>query len=304
VLVPGAGLGSPRAAVVGATDLDAASRAYAAFGFQPLRERMLDAAAARAAYGVDGPVVERELGVPGAGSGRLLLARCQARGVEQGPYDVGPHAVDLYTRSADATLEAAAAAGLRVAADATVTLGPLVMRQVALAAPDATLLVAIEANRRRPSVLDTDPARVHSEVHSMLWAVDSIDVALPFWRDEAGLELGLDVPLAGPDVAALMGLPDDDAKLRMVLLSDQALTPSRFELLEHVGRSGAPVPSWPLRGGLHAPQFAVDDVEAAAAAMPSARFGTLAETGTPGGWQRALHGEAPGGVHFVLVEPG
>jgi hypothetical protein len=224
-------------------------------------------------------------------------------GPARGPYDTGAQAVDLYTASADQSVEAAASAGLEVTGDATIALGPLVMRQVAVAAPDTTMLVCIEANRRRPSLLDEQPSHTHSEVHSVLWAVDSIDEALPFWRDEAGLVLGLDVPMRGPEVAALLGLPDEDASIRMAMLSDQAVAPSRFELLEHVGRTGAQGSGRTLRGGLHGPLFVVDDVEQALSAMPSADFEEVVEAGSdPGLWRRAVHGTAPGDVQFVLGE--
>jgi hypothetical protein len=252
--------------------------------------------------------VERRLTVPGVPLGGVLLVSTDRPGMPQGPYDTGAHALDLYTTSADASTAVAQEQGLDVTGDATIALGPLVMRQVAVAAPDHTLLVCIEANRRRPTSLDHVPeaetgSRTHSELHSMLWSVDSIDAALPFWRDEAGLALGLDVPIRGPEVAALMHLPDADAAIRMAMLSDEGVRPSRLELLEHTGRSGNAVPAWPLHGGLHAPLFVVPDVESAAAALPSARCGDVAEAdGGSEVWSRALHGRAPGDVHFLLVE--
>jgi hypothetical protein len=146
---------------------------------------------------------------------------------------------------------------------ARIELGPLVMRQAMVRGPDALPLVLVEANRRRPTVLDADPGRLHSEVHSIVWAVADVDAASgPL--EQAGLTRALDVPIADPEVAKVLGVPPEQARIRMALLGDPDGPAPRMELLAFNDPPTSPVSSdsplgacEPLRARLHAVAFAV-----------------------------------------------
>lgn len=171
--------------------------------------------------------------VPGAGSW------------ERPPLGGGPAALDFYVR----------AVGDRP--HVTVELGPLVMHQARVVGPDGLPVVLIEANHRRPSLLDSSDASV-SEAHSLVWVVPSIDEALAFFR-AAGLVVAFDLPITSPAVCELMGLPAGTT-VRMAMLGDEALTPMRLELFEAPGST-----AWDgvLRAGMAWPVF-----EAAALDLP------------------------------------
>lgn len=180
----------------------------------------------------------------------------------------GLAALDFYARSvADRAHE-------------TVALGPLVMHQARVVGPDGLPVVLIDANHRRPSLLDGTGADV-SEAHSMVWVVPSVEETLAFFTG-AGLSVAFDVPIESDAVCSLVGLPAG-TPVRMAMLSDAVLTPMRFELLEAPG-----VTAWagPLSAGLAWPVFADDG-----AALP-----WLSQEQVAPGVRRCV---APGGV---LVE--
>ena len=134
----------------------------------------------------------------------------------------GPAALDFYARSV-ATMP-----------HVTVSLGPLVMHQARVTGPDGLPVVLIDANHRRPSLLDTTDLPV-SEAHSMVWVVPSVEETLAFLT-AAGLSLVFDAPIASDEVCSLVGLPPG-TPVRMAMVSDEALTPMRLELLEAPGVS-------------------------------------------------------------------
>lgn len=159
------------------------------------------------------------------------------------PLAGGPAALDFYVRSV----------GDRP--HVTVELGPLVMHQARVVGPDGLPVVLIEANHRRPSVLDTTEVPV-SEAHSLVWVVPSIEQTLAFFR-AAGMQVAFDLPITSPAVCELMGLPDGTT-VRMAMLSDQDLTPMRLELFEAPGTT-----AWDgvVRAGMCWPVFAADALD-------------------------------------------
>lgn len=156
---------------------------------------------------------------------------------ERAPLAGGPAALDFYVRD------------LGRRQHVTVELGPLVMKQARLQGPDGLPVVLIEANHRRPSLLD-DGADV-SEAHSLVWVVPSIDETLAFFT-RAGLHVVFDIPITSSPVCELMDLPDGTT-VRMAMLGDEALTPMRFELFEAPGAT-----AWDgvVRAGMAWPVFA------------------------------------------------
>ena len=170
-----------------------------------------------------------ELAVAGDGGRGRVVVDEQARAAR------GPIAIDIYTTDLDATVDSAVGAGWTLSGRAPIELGPLVMQQAMLLGPDRLRVVAIDANLRRPSLLDTDPMRRTSEVHSMVWQVgEHFDAAVEFWRDTVGLPLAFDAPVDHPGVAKVMDLPAGWG-VRMAMFSDDEQRPARFELLAHLG---------------------------------------------------------------------
>ena len=271
-------LDSPLGAVVAVRDVPAA---VAFFGRLGLREQSSGELPPEL-YGGAGAFVD----LAAAERGRVRVVQVAAEAVPRGPFDAGPAALDLYSRDLDRSL---AVAGVPAGPQVRIDLGPLVMHQVRLVGPDTTPVVLIDANHRRPSLLDSDDAALHSEAHSMVWVVPSIDEALPFWTG-AGLTVAFDVPISSPAVAELMDLPRPDVPVRMAMLSDADVRPMRFELFEFpadesVGFNPAP------RAGTVWPVFEVADLDAALA-LPWVSRGPVAEVvGRP-----TARCVAPGGV--------
>jgi hypothetical protein len=291
-------LRSPGHAVVGATDVAANVAFLAAFGFDVVDETSLSADASGALYGLDAATHQVLMQADGRRSGAIRLVATTHPAPSRAPFDRGPLVLDLYTTAIEASRDVAAGAGADIGHLGTIELGPLVMRQVMVTGPDDLRVVLVEANHRRPSLLDDHPERPHSELHSVLWAVDTIDEAAPFWTDEGGLIQAHVFPVGLPVVSRIMGLPREDHELRMNLLVDDDQRAARVELFEFSSDPGGHRPTWPLRGGLHALGFDVDDLDAAMRALPSAAFGAVTTTGVG----RAVTAVAPAGVRFELWE--
>ncbi|MEI6666664.1 MAG: hypothetical protein WCP29_00810 [Acidobacteriota bacterium] len=294
----------PLSAIVGATTPDAVVTIYRAFGFEVWGQQAIGAAAAAALYGLAGPTRQVVMAPPGAPRGWLTIVETPNEGPHPGPYDNGPHAIDLYSRDVNQSAALADAAGSPSGPVVRYQMGPFDVREVKTVGPDHLVSVFIEVQRRRPSVLDADPARLHSEVHSAVWTVDRIDDVLPFWTEQAGLTLLLDATAREPEVGRFMGLPRLDTPVRLVVLADHTSAPIRLEFVEFPEESGGAFDTWPLRGGLHAIALGVDRLDVAMTAMPGARFGpvTMRPCGPSGGLVPAVAGLAPHGTRFELWE--
>lgn len=193
-----------------------------------------------------------------ASRGTVRVVEVPGPAVRRGPFDGGPAALDLYSRDLQRSLDLACTGhGPRV----RIELGPLVMHQVRLQGPDGLPVVLIDASSRRPSRLDDQPQVLHSEVHSLVWVVPSIDEALPLFT-AAGLVVAFDLPLTSAAVSEVMGLPRPDVPIRMAMLSDAVQRPMRLELFEFPSDTGDPFDPTPAAGTVW-PVFEVADLPAA-----------------------------------------
>jgi len=228
-------LGSASHIVIGATAPAATRAFFQAFGF------------------VDDDVRQDSL-IRGLGH-RTELVIVEADASERlVDYDLGPRGLDLYTSDMDRSLEVAASAGADVGPVGVVEIGPMVMKQVTVWGPDAIPLVLIENSSRRASLLDDRPDELHSEVHSLVWAVASRDAEAE-WFESQGCIRGMDLSFSNPAVSSFMRLPDELVELSMVMLANEANDPIRFELLEFVGHEGRPFT--PSLAGIQAVGFTV-----------------------------------------------
>jgi catechol 2,3-dioxygenase-like lactoylglutathione lyase family enzyme len=291
-------LTSPTHAVVGSHDVEATVKFFTCLGFEPATRRPIPSEAASALYGLESATEEVELTAGGSLRGAICIVGTPRRATPCGPFDVGGYDLSLYTTDLDRSAEVAARAGAHVGPVAVLKLGPVVMRQQQAIGPEGIRIVFIQSSHRRPSILDDDPKRVHSEVHSIVWCVESIERAAPFWR-RAGLAQAFDAPIADPAVSTLLELSRPLVPIRMSLFSDDSLSPSRFELLEFPEdglsrpREGVPPP------GIWALGFGVPDVASAISALQGGSFGEAVFLEPA---RRAATGEAPGGVRFELRE--
>lgn len=276
---------APSAIVIGATDLDATSSFLAHFGFATAASSTLTAGEAQGLYGLDAPTSTRLLVTPGARTGHVSLVQTPHGAAPRGVFDHGPLALDIYTTDLDADLAELTRAGATLGTPGRLELGPLVLRQVQVTAPDGWRLVLVEANHRRPSVLDTVLFKGrHSQVHSQLWTVPSLRTAADDWI-AAGFEQTHVFPIAHPELSKILDLPAPDTALRMNLLVGDDQDPVRVELVEFPGQTGAAEPDdHLLRAGVHALWMTVDDLEGPVAAQltGSRRVATAGRDGVAG----------------------
>lgn len=293
-------LDSAERVVVGASDVARTVAYLTVFGFAPGEAWTVPASAAEALYGIAGGTREHRLTVPGSDRGAIHVVATPHPAAAPGLYDAGGHAIDLYTRDIERSVVLAREAGADVGPIGTYHAGERAIREAKALGPDGLPLVFIELAGRRPSILDRNPERLHSEVHSIVWVVGALDDALSFW-EQAGLRVLADLTLQDPAITSFMRLPDPDVTLRLALLCDAEARPARLELLQFATPTGPPmVAPGPLRAGGLRPAFVVDDLARAVATLAGARFGPMVEAHG----RMAAAGVAPGEVAFLLEASG
>jgi hypothetical protein len=253
-------LSSPDHVLIGSNDVETQAEFWVAMGFAIVGRSTIGAELARI-YGAAEGAVEITLAVPGATAGGIRIVGVEHGPVEMGPWDFGPFAVDLYTRDMDRSLELAVQAGATHKGRMVYEFGTMRLEEGKTTGPDGVRLVFISNSTRRPSVLDSDDDRLHSEVHSIVNIVSSVDTFSAGWHEGAGLTVLGDAVIASPGLADLMELPKV-VSARMGLYCDAAVTPIRYEALEFIGLEEADpstlVAQWPLRAGQPLGVFVVD----------------------------------------------
>jgi catechol 2,3-dioxygenase-like lactoylglutathione lyase family enzyme len=294
-------LSNPSHVVVGCRDLGASARFLSVFGFEVTARGTLAAEAASALYGLDGAAEEWRLAVPGAATGwlRLVAAARTARAVS--PFDLRAFAIDLFTRDVAQSIRLATEAGFECSKVAEHRYGPVLVREAKVHGHDHLILRLLQVGGQRPSRLDTQPERLHSEVHSFVYSVYDADRCAAFWQEACGLERVTDTRFGGTALSITLGLAEREIAARLVVFTDAADRPVRVRLLEFLGERGKLVDDWPLAGGLHAAGFEVADLAAAMRSLAGARFGEpMACESAVFGPARAVTGVAPGAQRFEL----
>lgn len=256
-------MAAPHEVVIGTSDISDGSRLWGVLGYEVVAEGTYDAEHAAALYGLDdAPTSWRRLALPARPDrGTVRLVATPHAPVARSVTSLGPLAVDVYTADLDRSLALLEDAGIDHGPRGTIDLGALVMHQAEVVTPDGWRLVLVEANHRRPSALDNDATLLHSEVHSVLWTVPSIEEATSAFVD-AGLTQTHVFPIRHPELARIISLPDPDTLLRMNLLVDDEQRPIRVELCEFPEvAANAPHGSNDevLRPGIHALAFGAAD---------------------------------------------
>ena len=279
--------------VVGASDLAGTAAFFALHGFDPVATRVLGTAEADR-YGLPAGVEEVVLGVEGAAGGRVRLIASPLEPDAYSLYAPRAEALDVYSRDVRGSVAEAEGAGYEAAGPvADYAFGPMRLIQAMVHGPDEVALVYVDLDPttfRLPSVLDAEPERRHSELHSVVCVVDDLEAATAFFQDVAGLSLRATFPLTEPAVSRFMGLPREST-MRMSVLSAEDAAPPRFELLQFDGEPADPRASLPLRPGGLLPVFTTPDLDAAAGLLDGARLLAGAVVGrTPGGVEVEVRG--------------
>ena len=298
-------LPSPRDVVVGSSNLDATAAFLAVFGFEPTGAATLPAEAAHALYGLEGPVEERLYAAPGTELGRVRCVASPTPPRRYAPFDARPFAIDLFCTDIEASVRLATAAGFHSSPITDHRFGPVQIREVEITGPDHVVITLLQPSAgRRSSILDREPERLHSEVHAFVWSATDLDDRLDYWKRQ-GLALVTDAVLDTPGMGALVGVPDEDVRMRLTVLADTEGRPIRLEYVDFLGKPGAVGPTLPLAAGLHAPAFEVRDLDEVAAALAPAEIGEIVEIDTPlHPAARAASATTPGGERFELWQLG
>ena len=307
--LPSPKLPSPSHAVVGCSSLGASVEFLRLFGFGEPTTSTLPAEAARALYGLESSTEEAILKVPGASLGYVRLAGTPNPKRSFDNLDNRPFAIDLFTTDLDRSLALAGQNGFHSSPVATHQFGPISIREVEIKGPDDLIVTLLESAARRPTILDSEPDRLHSEIHALVWSVKEIDKLLPFWIEQVGLETLTDAVFDSPEMGAVLGVPDRRIKARLAVFADSEAQPIRLELIEFLGEPAADHPNFPLAAGLYAPAFElafevpfeVDSLEAVCEQLEGAELSDIIELDTPiHPRARAVTGVAPGGLRFEI----
>jgi catechol 2,3-dioxygenase-like lactoylglutathione lyase family enzyme len=298
-------LPSPDHAVIGVSDPDQSVDFLHLLGFEEVRSGELPREAAATLYGLEEAIRETVLRVPGARRGYLRLVATPNPARLVAPLDNRAFAIDLFSTDIARSLEVVEEAGFHGSPIATHQFGPISIREVEVKGPDDIVVTLLETEARRPTILDREPDRLHSEVHAWVWSVKDIDGLLPFWLDRAAQQKLTDAVLETPGLGAVLGVPDREIKARLVVLGDADAHPIRLEMIEFLGEPAVDHPSFPLVAGLHAPAFRVGDLDSVCRSLEGALFGQIVALDTPlHGRARAVSAVAPGDLRFELWEEG
>jgi catechol 2,3-dioxygenase-like lactoylglutathione lyase family enzyme len=301
-------LGVPETTVVGATDIHAMAAFFAVLGCEARPAPALDETAARALYGLDGPLRQIVLTTPGAGA-PIRVVETPHAAAPFVPLVVGPYGVDFYATDVELSMGMARATGASVTelveydVRGEVMLSEDPQHETRYVGPEALSVFVsdiVSCGHRFPTLLDHEPGRLHSELNMLCWVVGDLDATADFWTREAGLQVVVDRYEGEEGMIDLMAHPEP-TPLRTINVADADRT-RRMEFMHYTEAATGSRPDWPLHGGLHAAGFSVDDLDATMAALPSARFEEPCRADQGAGPVRAVAARAPGGVRFELWE--
>jgi catechol 2,3-dioxygenase-like lactoylglutathione lyase family enzyme len=309
-LAPHSAIPSPSLCVLGVSQLAESVAFWTYLGFVAQEPLEISGTQAHALFGLEA-TTSQLLTMPDAQAGHLLLIETKHPNPTTSPYNLGPHAIDIYTTDMDSSLALADGAGANTAyGRLDYAFGPVRLVEGKVSGPDGVVLVFVDITRRRPSLLDRFPERLHSEIHSVVNIVESVDAANMVWSGAVGtgvsggvgLTVGADATIDAPELGAFLGLATPD-RCRMSLLADADIGPIRWEMLQFLDR--APVPAirlstWPLPAGLPLVAFAVANI--------SEFVSTLSDKGHNAGALVTLSDRLacsmvdPGGQRYLLIE--
>ena len=213
--------------VVASADVAAAVRFHQeAFGLEVL------AGSTSAADGV-------LLGVPGAPSGRLRLVPAGSPALSAEPpaaWDPGARLLGIYSRDLSASVASIAAAGGAPRNPVTYPYKTATLSEMVALGADGiwwTIPQAVAGAHRPSPALESDPERLHSELHSVVLVVEDHDPAVRFFTG-AGMRVLFDGAMSGAEFEELVGMPSG-AELRLAFLIGPDEAPARLEIMSFKG---------------------------------------------------------------------
>ncbi len=241
----GPALGSAVGVVVGATDVAATLEFLARFDFGHLT--MVDA--------------EVHARVSGGHGVPIIVVAATGAGEAPRDYEQRARAIDIYTGDLDAALDALD--GELRSPIGVIELGPVKMRQALVTGPDGLPIVLVESTHRRASILDTEPHRLFSDPHSVVWCVADRDAEATWWVERHDMTKGMDLAFEEPAVSEYLGLPDSPVRIEMTMLSDANVSSLRLELLAFPDHPSEPAPVGADAAGIRALRFGTADAPTA-----------------------------------------
>lgn len=302
-------LREPETTVIGATDPYAMAVFMAVYGGETRQGPRLSRAAAKALYGLDEELEQLIVTFPEA-PGQVRIVKTPNAAPKFEPLVAGPYGIDFYSKDLNLSLELSKRAGASGFTDVVHyrSEGPVSNKQhperhqveARFLAPDEMSVYVTDVNisaSQYPTVLMTNPSKVHSELLMLCWVVEEVEPIRKFWTD-AGLDVVVDVFAGADQMQVLMNHPRS-TPLGCLNVADPKRT-RRMEFMWYPEEKVKTKPTWPLQAGLHAGGFYVDDVEATIARLPDAKFGPVVEADEGRGPRKAAAGLAPGGVRLEL----
>jgi len=217
-------------------------------------------------------VVERDgaevlMGAPGVETGRLRLAPAAAEDAEEPRvWDIGPRLLGMYSRDLERSTRAIDEAGGRSREPVTYPYGSASLSEAVALGSDGvwwTLPKAGPGHRPSPA-LESDPGRLHGELHTAVLVPADHEEALRFFTEAGGLQVAFDGEMSGEPFERMIGMPSG-ASLRLSFLVSADQAPARLEIMSFTGVEARDLSDRPL--GLRRLVFAADDPDASAAAL-------------------------------------
>ena len=179
------------------------------------------------------------LGVLNSPTGKIRLREVRAReGVAPQVWDLGPRLLGLYSRDLTSTLKRIEEAGGKPRPLVTYPYGGGEMREAIALGSDHVWWTLPEVGAdgpRQPSpALEQNPARQHSELHTVVLVVEDVDQAINFFRDAGGMTLLFDGVMQGEVFEEMIGFPSG-ASLRIAFLAGPDKAPARIEFMSFEG---------------------------------------------------------------------
>ncbi|OBC01600.1 hypothetical protein A5784_17940 [Mycobacterium sp. 852013-50091_SCH5140682] len=304
-------LSYPTSAVVGATDIGKMALFFGALGMRPRPMGSIGTDVASALYGLDHPV--RQVEMITAGSDRTVrIVETPHQALPFTPLTGGPYGLDFFSNDVDTTMALVTAAGGHNATEfVNFGLEPSMHPEAAttptscenlLQGPDELGMYITDVTRTdnpRPSLLDRDPELMTSELIEICWVVADLERERNFWEQEVGVDVVFECYAENEGMVKLMRHPHPTL-LRCINVSDDEAH-TRIEFMSYPDETISTPPNWPLRGGLFASLFWVDDIAASMARLPSAEFGTVVTFTDPNdGPVTAVSAASPTGVRFEI----
>ena len=168
--------------------------------------------------------------------GAIVEAVVACRDLQASAAFHGPRLLGIYSRDLAKSTRAIDAAGGRSRLVVTYPYGNGELSECVALGTDGVWWSLPQAGpRRRPSLaLDSDPARLHGELHTAVIVPDDHEEALRYFAGAGGLSVLFDGEMSGEPLVRMLGMPAG-ASLRLSFLAGATQAPARLEIISYTG---------------------------------------------------------------------